>query len=95
MIKNVGGMKSFIAFYKSDVCDWTYVLLSPYESIMDRLENLIGNTIKIGILILVVGLLLSYPIFRKMFKPVDSALIRLKNWKLKIKTPCPRLNRNF
>lgn len=75
---DIGGVKSFTAYYRSKSCDWVYVLVTPYEAIMRSVEELRNRTILIGFLILIVGLILSYPIFNKLFKPVSKVLTRIK-----------------
>ncbi|MDF2986814.1 MAG: AraC family transcriptional regulator [Eubacterium sp.] len=92
---DIGGVKSFIAFYHSKSCDWIYVLLTPYESIMKSVKELRNKTILIGFLILVVGLILSYPIFNKLFKPVNKVLTRIKKLEAENENSISTLKQEF
>jgi two-component system response regulator YesN len=73
------GMKSLISFTAPDTLEWRYIRITPYENITKKLNKIRTTTIYIGISILVVGLLVSWLLSRKLYAPINRIVNKMKS----------------
>lgn len=81
-VKNVDGAKSLITYVSSENSGWIFVRITPYSLVINQINNMRYITILICIIILAVGLLLSYIASRMISKPFDDILTKLKDMNL-------------
>lgn len=73
----VDGEKSLVIYTKYDWLNWSFVRVIPYNSIMSRIEKMKLSTLFICFSILMLGFLVSFLMSKKLYKPIDSLLIKL------------------
>lgn len=77
-IDQVGESKSLISYTAPDSLEWRYIRITPYETIIEKINRIRTTTIYIGISILVAGLLVSWHLSRKLYVPIDRIVTRMK-----------------
>ncbi|ANE45801.1 hypothetical protein SY83_05240 [Paenibacillus swuensis] len=75
--EKVDGVDSFISFTQPDSLGWRYIRIMPYHEVMERIESMRWKTITIAASILLLGLLISYLLSRRLFHKVDRKLAQL------------------
>lgn len=79
-IDDVNGAKSLITYFSSDLLDWKFIRITPYNSIVDKITEMKTRTFVFGLLILVSGLLASVFLSRKLYRPIRSMTSRLTSF---------------
>ncbi|WP_409344421.1 AraC family transcriptional regulator [Paenibacillus sp. MBLB4367] len=77
-VDQVNGVKSLIIYASYKPLDWTFIRTIPYARIIAKIDHMRQITLLLGLAILIVGLLASYVLSRRLFKPIDKALASLK-----------------
>lgn len=72
--KYIDGSKHLIVYSSSKVNDWTYVSLIPIESIMDKVNTIQKTTMYSVVIILVAGLVISYFLTHRIYKPINKII---------------------
>ena len=74
------GIPSLITYKASndERIDWKFVSVIPYEIIIKDINQMKKITFIIGISILFLGLFFSYIVSKKVYKPIDSIIDKLK-----------------
>lgn len=70
----VDGVKSLVTFVKMKQTGWTFVMTIPYENIVGKITETRNHTIVIGFVILLLGLLTSFVISKRIYKPIAATL---------------------
>ncbi|MCM3173112.1 helix-turn-helix domain-containing protein [Paenibacillus sp. MER 99-2] len=74
----VDGEKSLITYTSPDNLGWRYVRITPYDLITTDIRNMRTHTVLFCLGLLVIGLLLSYLVSRKLYHPIDKVLVRMR-----------------
>jgi two-component system, response regulator YesN len=69
LIREAEGSKSLITYFTDDQLKWTFVRVTPYNSIMIRINSMKKTTFFICLIILIAGFLASFMLSVKMYKP--------------------------
>ncbi|WP_158630062.1 AraC family transcriptional regulator [Cohnella sp. AR92] len=77
-VDTVNGEKSLISYTAPDSLEWRYVRSTPYKLVTHEVRGIVRTTIGIAALLLVVGLLLSWFLSRKLYVPIDRMANRMK-----------------
>ncbi len=77
-ISDVKSVQSLVTYVSSPSTGWRFISITPYESIVSKINRMRYFTILTGILILLCGIFSSVVISRKLYKPIDSMVVKLK-----------------
>ncbi len=77
-IDKVRDEKSLITYCYSEELNWIYIRVTPWNNVMGKIMDMKNMTILIGVLILLVGWIISFVVSRRLFVPVKSILTKLK-----------------
>ncbi|SDD03948.1 Helix-turn-helix domain-containing protein [Paenibacillus sp. UNCCL117] len=77
-VDDVDEVKSLVIYVKHESLDWTFIRTIPYDRITAKIDRMRELTLLIGIVILAVGLAVSYVLSRRLYKPIHTALTSLK-----------------
>lgn len=78
-IDDFNGKKSLITYVSTQGLDWKFIRVTPYSIINKKLSYIRNNTLIICLIILCFGLFASYILSKKVYKPIDDVIIKLKN----------------
>jgi two-component system response regulator YesN len=76
-VSDVDGVKSLVTYTAPDVLGWRYIRIAPYSVITNGINHMRLYTIAIAVAILLLGLLTSYLISRKLSLNVNRKLVKL------------------
>ncbi|MHB1453874.1 MAG: helix-turn-helix domain-containing protein [Saccharofermentanales bacterium] len=71
-IENINGRKSLVTYIKTDVMNWKFISITPYEYISQDITRMRSYTLIFTMIILLFGIAASILISRSLFKPVHS-----------------------
>lgn len=71
-IENINGRKSLVTYIKTDVMNWKFISITPYEYISEDIARMRTYTLVFTMIILMFGIAASILISRSLFKPVHS-----------------------
>lgn len=71
-VDEVNGVKMLVSYVSSDAHAWKFIRVTPYSSIMHKINEMKSKTFQFGVLILVSGLLLSLILSRKLYRPIRN-----------------------
>jgi len=74
---NVDGVDSFITYASTGVFNWNLVSITPYKDIVNEIVNLRTKTYIFVFCILILSILISLYISRRLYIPVDSVIHNL------------------
>jgi two-component system, response regulator YesN len=92
---DVDGIKSLVIHVTYEPLDWTFVRTIPYADIISHINDLRFKTISIGALILLAGLFVTFLLSRKLYKPIDRVLSKLKILEAEKRNSFHTLKENF
>lgn len=69
--------KSVVTYMYSSSLDWIFVRTVPYNSVMEKIQDMKGKTFLIGSIILIGGLLCSFVISSRLYIPMRSIVSKL------------------
>lgn len=72
------GHKSLISFTSADSLDWQYIRVTPYEFITSKITSIRDTIITTALIILVVGLILSWVASHLLYRPIHHMLKQMK-----------------
>lgn len=78
-IKNIDGVKTLVTYVASNSTDWRFVRLTPYETIVSRIKSMKNTTLLIGCSILILGILVSLFLSRRIYSPIHKILSKLNS----------------
>lgn len=70
-VDNVDNGKALVSFTSSNVLDWKFICVTPYEIIMDRINYMKSKVIIICCILLSTGILTSYLLTKRINSPID------------------------
>lgn len=71
-IEDINGRKSLVTYIKTDVMNWKFISITPYEYISEDITRMRSYTLIFTMIILLFGIAASGLISRGLFKPVRS-----------------------
>lgn len=78
-ISEVNDVKSLVTYISSELLDWKFVRVTPYNSIVEKINNMKYRTFQIGLIILAGGLLIAFVISRRLYSPVRNMISKLSS----------------
>ena len=94
-IDQVEGVKSFVAYMAPDALGWRYIRVVPYEEITSSITRLRGFTVLFSMIILGIGLTLSYLLSRRLSDTVDKRLSKLRLLEMESRTHLRRSQEEY
>jgi two-component system, response regulator YesN len=76
-VSDADGVKSLVTYTAPDVLGWRYIRVAPYSFITSSINHMRIYTIAIAVAILLLGLLTSFLISRKLSLNVNHRLVKL------------------
>ncbi len=80
-IQDVNGKNCLVTYYKSSKNGWIYVGVFSLDTLYNKVNALRANFIYISIALLILGILLSYIISRKIYNPIKKLAQQIKSVK--------------
>lgn len=77
-IEKVDNEQCLVSYIRTASPGWTYVRITPYSVIVDKIRDLRNRMLLIGVLIFLLGLLASFLESHKLYIPINDVLARLK-----------------
>lgn len=74
----INGVRCFVSCISAGFNEWAIVQVTPYNTVTNRIQELRNNTILVAFFILLAGLLISFVISNKLYRPIDKILSRLR-----------------
>ncbi|MDF2988737.1 MAG: AraC family transcriptional regulator [Eubacterium sp.] len=73
-IDNIDGRKVVVTYVASDVLDWKFVNITPYDQIFKDINIMKRNIYIVCVTIVVLGFLLSYFLAKYLYHPINSMI---------------------
>lgn len=73
----VNGCKFLIIYVSSNKLDWKFVRILPYAEILTQLDNIKIYTMLIFIGIMFLGIILSFALSKRIYKPIDKVINKM------------------
>jgi len=77
-VEKVNGVKSLVTYVSSDVLNWKFVCITPYQYISSRLAKTTATTILLVSVVFVAGLVGALVLSKKLYRPVDHMAVKMK-----------------
>ncbi|WP_138754445.1 helix-turn-helix domain-containing protein [Paenibacillus sinopodophylli] len=77
VVTNFEGKKSLITFTSPDTLDWQYVRITPYKQVTKAIYSIRNTTILIAVIILVIGLFISWLLSRMLYRPIHQIMNKM------------------
>ncbi|MCL6457929.1 MAG: AraC family transcriptional regulator [Gorillibacterium sp.] len=71
------GEKSLVSYTSQDSLGWQYVRITPYNVIMKQTNQIRNTTLLISVIILLVGLIISRLLSKRLYLPINSIVNRM------------------
>ena len=71
-VSSIKQKKSLVTFVYDDKTEWTFISLTPFSKITYKLDKMKTATILITSIILLIGILLTFSMSRKVYTPIKS-----------------------
>lgn len=94
-IEKIDGQKELVTFIKSDAFAWTYIRTTPWENIIKKINAMRALTIILSLIITVLGLIISFYISKKLYKPIDAIMANVKKLEDENKNNAKELRQNI
>lgn len=75
---DVDGIYSFVAYTSTDLLGWKYIRIIPYKEIVGSINDMRVNTVVIGVIILLCGVLVSFFLSKRLYQPINHMISKLK-----------------
>ena len=92
---DVEGTKSLATYSAPNSFGWRFVRLTPYKDIIREIDAMKLKTITIGILFLVFGLVISFLVSRRIYRPINSIISTLDNLEAEKRNSFHTLRQDF
>lgn len=76
-VSDADGVKSLVTYTAPDSLGWRYIRIAPYSVITSGINNMRVVTIAVALGILLIGLLISYLVSRRLSSNVNRKLVKL------------------
>ena len=74
----IDGVKSLVVYTATDIYGWRFVRIIPYTTIFDRIETIRTVTIIFSLCILLLGIILSFVISKRLYSPIRKLISNLE-----------------
>ncbi|MEK5256760.1 AraC family transcriptional regulator [Paenibacillus sp. FSL F4-0125] len=71
--------KSLVSYTSPDSLGWQYVRITPYDVITEQTNQIRNTTILISLIILILGLIISRILSKRLYLPIDSIVSRMNS----------------
>ena len=96
LIEDVKGVKSFITYAEADNnMDWIYVSITPYKEIVRNINKMKYQTIFFSLVILLLGIFISYFTSKKIYVPIGKMVKELGNYELEKENSLYNMKNDF
>ncbi|CAH1200365.1 HTH-type transcriptional activator RhaR [Paenibacillus allorhizoplanae] len=95
LVDTVNENKSLISYTAPDSLGWRYVRTTPYTIITKEIRDMRLKTIYISLSILLLGLLISFFMSKRLFGPIDKVIRSLKTLEIEKRDNLQILRQNF
>ncbi|MCI3920828.1 AraC family transcriptional regulator [Paenibacillus sp. TRM 82003] len=79
LIAQFQGEKSLITYSAPDRFQWRYVRITPYEQLMKQVIAVRAMTLRIAVVVLATGLLLSWVLSKILYVPIQRIVTRVRD----------------
>ncbi|MDQ8736173.1 AraC family transcriptional regulator [Paenibacillus sp. LHD-38] len=76
-VTNFEGKKSLISYTSPDSLEWQYVRVTPYKQVTNAIYSIRNTTILIAVVILVIGLFISWLLSRMLYRPIHQIMNKM------------------
>ncbi|MGG1633947.1 AraC family transcriptional regulator [Paenibacillus sp. NRS-1760] len=77
VVADFDGKKSLISYTSPDSLDWQYVRVTPYKHVTKAIYSIRNTTIMIAVIILVIGLLISWLLSLMLYRPIHQIMNKM------------------
>jgi len=77
VVADFEGKKSLISYTSPDSLDWQYVRVTPYKHVTKAIYSIRNTTIMIAVIILVIGLFISWLLSRMLYRPIHQIMNKM------------------
>lgn len=77
-VREIDGVKSLVTYLDSGLFGWKFIRITPYSSILHQINDMKAKTLLICFIILTAGLILTYLLSKKLYKPIDNIINNLR-----------------
>ncbi|WP_054026249.1 helix-turn-helix domain-containing protein [Bacillus sp. FJAT-28004] len=77
VVADFDGKKSLISYTSPDSLDWQYVRVTPYKHVTKAIYSIRNTTILIAVIILVIGLFISWLLSRMLYRPIHQIMNKM------------------
>lgn len=77
VVADFDGKKSLISYTSPDSLDWQYVRVTPYKHVTKAIYSIRNTTIMIAVIILVIGLFISWLLSRMLYRPIHQIMNKM------------------
>lgn len=78
IVTKVDGEKSLVSYYKSRPDDWIYIGIFPLEHLINNVNRIRSFTIYLSIFIVIISMIFTYLISKRLYNPVKKLIQDLK-----------------
>lgn len=78
-INNVDGVNSLILYTNTDIYGWRFVRIIPYTTVYEKIEAIRTVTIFVSLGILLLGIILSFIISKRLYNPIRDLIANLED----------------
>lgn len=78
-LNNVDGINSLIVYTGTDVYGWRFVRIIPYTTVFEKIEAIRTVTIFVSFGILLLGIILSFIISKRLYNPIRALIANLED----------------
>ena len=94
-IDDVEGTKSLIIYSHYNPYGWIFVSTTPYNSIVIHINRMKKGTIIFSMLVLIIGIILSYLRSKQIVKPINNVISKLSNLETEVRSNFYTLKQDF
>lgn len=76
--ESIDGVKSLVVYTATDIYGWRFVRIVPYATIFDRIEAIRTVTIIFSLCVLLLGIILSFVISKRLYSPIRKLISNLE-----------------
>ncbi|OAS20436.1 hypothetical protein A8708_17805 [Paenibacillus oryzisoli] len=94
-VDDVEGVKSLVVYSKHEFTNWLFIRILPYDTIMGKVEMIKETVLWICLLILLIGLSISFFLSRTLYKPIEKVTSKLNTLMKEKRNNHDKLKQNF
>lgn len=77
----IDGKKSLVSYYKSNINGWIFIGVFPLSTLNSKADSIRAYTIYASLLIIIIGIFISFIISKKIYSPVEKLIKDIKEAK--------------